>query len=123
MLRNGQQTNSEARRVMTWLKIASLVLFALALACGQFSLRHWLNLLKVDRVRCSNSFPARFQPISLAGPFRRPWVVETDLSRADFVIATERARCGEGKDLELIDRLERLGLAIAFAVHLQKANE
>jgi hypothetical protein len=46
--------------------------------------------------------------------FRRDWVVETNLSKADFVIATARSRCTEGKDLELIDRVERLGLAFAW---------
>jgi hypothetical protein len=45
--------------------------------------------------------------------FRRDWAVETNFSKADFVIATERSRCGEGKDLDLIDRVERLGLAFA----------
>jgi hypothetical protein len=52
--------------------------------------------------------------------FRQPWVVETDVSKADFVVATERAHCGGGNGLELIDRVERLGLR--FACTYKKAT-
>jgi hypothetical protein len=46
--------------------------------------------------------------------FRRNWVVETDQSKADFIIGTERWNCGEGKDIALIDRVERFGRALAW---------
>jgi hypothetical protein len=45
--------------------------------------------------------------------FRRNWAVETDVSKADYVIATERAGCGERANLDLVDRVERLGMPFA----------
>ena len=46
--------------------------------------------------------------------FRRNWVVETDLPKADFIIGTERWNCGQGKDVVLIDRVERFGRTFAW---------
>ena len=46
--------------------------------------------------------------------FRRNWVVETDPRKADFLIGTERWNCGEGKDVVLLDRVERFGRAFAW---------
>jgi hypothetical protein len=46
--------------------------------------------------------------------FRRNWVVETDERKADFLIGTERWNCGEGKDVMLIDRVERFGQPFAW---------
>lgn len=45
--------------------------------------------------------------------FRRDWQVATDEAKADYAIATERAGCGERENLEMIDRVERLGLTFA----------
>ena len=38
---------------------------------------------------------------------RRPWRLETDPDKADFLIATERMRCGQGRPVVLIDEVKR----------------
>jgi hypothetical protein len=45
---------------------------------------------------------------------KRPWVVGTDPDKADFVIATERWRCGEDKPLILIDEVKRFDRTFAW---------
>jgi hypothetical protein len=45
---------------------------------------------------------------------KRPWLVGTDADKADFVIATERWRCGEDKPLILIDEVKRFDRTFAW---------
>ena len=45
--------------------------------------------------------------------FRRPWVLETEIARADFIIDTERWRCGQDVDATLLDEVTRLGVSFA----------
>jgi hypothetical protein len=45
---------------------------------------------------------------------RRPWIVETDPDKADFIIATQRSRCAENKPLVLIDEVRRLDRTFAW---------
>jgi hypothetical protein len=42
------------------------------------------------------------------------WIVETDPSKAQFLIETERYRCAQGRDAMLIDEVKRLGQAFAW---------
>ena len=39
---------------------------------------------------------------------KRPWLVETDPDKADFIIATERWRCADDKPVVLIDEVRAL---------------
>jgi hypothetical protein len=44
----------------------------------------------------------------LVGPMlQRPWILETDPDKADFIIATQRWHCADGKPLILIDEVKR----------------
>ena len=45
---------------------------------------------------------------------KRPWMVETDPDKADFIIATELSRCAENKRLELIDEVKRFDRTFAW---------
>ncbi len=46
--------------------------------------------------------------------FQRPWRLEVDPAKADYVIATERWPCAEGlTDVVLIDEVKRFGHAFA----------
>jgi hypothetical protein len=45
---------------------------------------------------------------------RRPWIVETDPEKADFIIATQRSRCAENKPVVLIDEVRRLDRTFAW---------
>jgi hypothetical protein len=45
---------------------------------------------------------------------RRPWVVETDPDKADFIIATQRSRCAENKPVVLIDEVKRFDRTFAW---------
>jgi hypothetical protein len=45
---------------------------------------------------------------------KRPWVVETDPDKADFIIATERLRCADGKPIVLIDEIKRFDRTFAW---------
>jgi len=51
---------------------------------------------------------------AVAPMLRRPWTIETDPEKADFIIATERARCAAGPDLALIDEVKRFGRTFAW---------
>ena len=44
----------------------------------------------------------------------RPWIVETDPDKADFVIATQRWRCADDKPLILIDEVKRFDRTFAW---------
>jgi hypothetical protein len=45
---------------------------------------------------------------------KRPWLVETDPDKADFIIATERLRCADGKPVVLIDEVKRFDRTFAW---------
>jgi hypothetical protein len=51
----------------------------------------------------------------LVGPLlRRPWIIETDPDKADFIIETERWRCAENKRVVLIDEVRRFDRPFAW---------
>jgi hypothetical protein len=45
---------------------------------------------------------------------RRPWIVETDPDKADFIIETERWRCAKNLPVTLIDEVKRFDRAFAW---------
>jgi hypothetical protein len=45
---------------------------------------------------------------------KRPWLIETDPEKADFIIATEQWPCAENKPVELIDEVRRLDRTFAW---------
>jgi hypothetical protein len=53
---------------------------------------------------------------------KRPWVVETDPERADFIIATERSQCADGKDVVLIDEVKRFDRTFAWVYARRPGN-
>jgi len=59
----------------------------------------------------------------LVGPLlRRPWVVETDPDKADFIIATERWRCADNKPVVLIDEVKRFDRTFAW-VYARRSDD
>jgi hypothetical protein len=51
----------------------------------------------------------------LVGPMlKRPWIVEIDPAKADFVIATERSRCADESRVVLIDEVKRFDRTFAW---------
>jgi hypothetical protein len=58
---------------------------------------------------CIRTREERVHPI-----LRRPWVVETDPDKADFVIETQRSRCAENKAVVLIDEVKRYDRTFAW---------
>jgi hypothetical protein len=46
--------------------------------------------------------------------FRRPWQVEIEASKADFIIETERWKCAQGSGATLIDEVKRLDAPLAW---------
>jgi hypothetical protein len=52
---------------------------------------------------------------------RRPWIVETDPDKADFIIATQRSRCAENKPVVLIDEVKRFDRTFAW-VYARRAD-
>lgn len=46
--------------------------------------------------------------------YRRPWRLETDPAKADYVIATERMKCADNLPLDLIDEVRRLDRVFAW---------
>jgi len=53
---------------------------------------------------------------------KRPWVVETDPERADFIIATERSRCADNQSVVLIDEVKRFDRTFAW-VYARRAGD
>jgi hypothetical protein len=45
---------------------------------------------------------------------RRPWIVETDPDKTDFIIATQRSRCADNKAVVLIDEVTRFDRTFAW---------
>lgn len=51
----------------------------------------------------------------MAAPlFRRPWLLETEPAKADFLVATERFPCAERTGAVLVDTVERFGVPLAW---------
>jgi hypothetical protein len=46
--------------------------------------------------------------------YRRPWRLETDASKAHYLIATERMNCAENQPVVLIDEVKRFGRPFAW---------
>jgi hypothetical protein len=53
---------------------------------------------------------------------RRPWTVETDPQKADFIIETQRWRCAENRAVVLIDEVKRFDRTFAWVYARQPAN-
>jgi hypothetical protein len=51
---------------------------------------------------------------NVAPMLQRPWIVETDPDKADFIIATELSRCAEDKPVDLIDEVKRFNRTFAW---------
>jgi len=59
----------------------------------------------------------------MVGPMlKRPWVVETDPDKADFIIETPRSRCAAGKPVVLIAEVKRFDRAFAW-VYARRPQE
>jgi hypothetical protein len=52
----------------------------------------------------------------------RPWIVETDPQKADFIIETQRSRCAENQSVVLIDEVKRFNRTFAWVYARQSAN-
>jgi hypothetical protein len=52
---------------------------------------------------------------------KRPWIVQTDPDKADFIIATERSRCADDKPVILIDEVKRFDRTFAWVYARQPA--
>jgi hypothetical protein len=46
--------------------------------------------------------------------YRRPWRLETDADKANYIIATERMNCAENRHLVLIDEVRRFDRVFAW---------
>ena len=51
---------------------------------------------------------------NVSAMLQRPWIVETDPDKADFIIATELWRCGRDQPVELIDEVKRFDRTFAW---------
>jgi hypothetical protein len=109
-------------------------------AYGRFDLDYWsaaatVALRRLER-RLDYDFPGRFAQAppsiticigfreSMVAPlFRRPWRLEVDPKKADFIIATERWRCAEDIPAAvLIDEVKRFDRAFAWT-YLRQAPQ
>jgi hypothetical protein len=54
---------------------------------------------------------------------RRPWIVEADPDKADFIIATQRWRCAENKSVVLIDEVKRFDRTFAWVYARRDYNK
>ena len=66
---------------------------------------------------CIGAREDRVQPL-----LRRPWIVETDPDKADFIIATQRWRCADDKPLVLIDEVKRFDRTFAWVYARREPN-
>ena len=48
--------------------------------------------------------------------FKRAWVIEPDPQKADFIIETERMRCGKGSEGVVIDEVKRYDVPFAWTI-------
>jgi hypothetical protein len=110
-------------------------------AYGRFELDYWSIAAKPalrrleQRLAYDRSIVWNQSPPSLVicipwrewgvGPMlRRPWKLETDPDRADYVIVTERAQaqCASRSGLELIDEFKRFDRAFAWTYRRRSAQ-
>ena len=60
---------------------------------------------------------------SIVAPIlRRPWIVETDPNKADFIIETQRSRCAANQPIVLIDEVKRFDRTFAWVYARQPEN-
>jgi hypothetical protein len=60
----------------------------------------------------------------MVGPIlRRPWIIETDPDKADFIIESQRSRCAEGKAVVLIDEVKRFDRTFAWVYARRRTQE
>jgi hypothetical protein len=57
----------------------------------------------------------------VAPMLKRPWIVQIDPDKADFIIATELSRCAENKPVDLIDEVKRFDRTFAW-VYVRRAE-
>jgi hypothetical protein len=53
---------------------------------------------------------------------KRPWLIETDPDKADFIIETQRSRCAAGKPVVLIDEVKRSDRSFAWVYARRSQN-
>ncbi|MGZ5881580.1 MAG: hypothetical protein ACXWJO_07455 [Xanthobacteraceae bacterium] len=58
---------------------------------------------------------------NVSAMLQRPWIVETDPDKADFIIATELWPCGRDKPVELIDEVKRFDRTFAWIYARRRA--
>ena len=63
-----------------------------------------------------------FHENSVAPMFRRPWQLESDPSKADFIIESQRWRCGQHLPVIVIDEIKRFGLPFARVLAHQSGD-
>jgi len=107
-------------------------------AYGRFDMDYWAAAATVALRRLEERIdletPDRFQrkPPSLliciawreaavTPMYRRPWRIETDPGKSDYIIATERSNCADGQPMMLIDEVKRFRRSFAWTYirHLQ----
>jgi len=100
-------------------------------AAGRFELDHWgaaatealrqlERRLDADTSGRFTSQPPRvfvcliYRAAAVGMLFRRPWQVEIEASKADFIIETERWKCAQNTGATLIDEVKRLDTPLAW---------
>jgi hypothetical protein len=108
-------------------------------AYGRFEQDYWslavLPALRRLEDRIDRDDPSRFatNPPSIklcvgfheelvAPMFRRPWQLELEPSKADFIIESERWRCGKHLPVIVVDEIKRFGLPFARILARQPAD-
>jgi hypothetical protein len=108
-------------------------------AYGRFEQDYWslavLPALRRLEDRIDRDDPGRFatNPPSIklcvgfheelvAPMFRRPWQLELEPSKADFIIESERWRCGKHLPVIVVDEIKRFGLPFARILARQPAD-
>jgi hypothetical protein len=107
-------------------------------AYGRFDLDYWsaaaTEAVRRLEARLTKNPPARFAARAprvlvcigwrqeMVGPmFSRPWRVETDPAKADFIIETERTKCRPDHQGSVIDEVQRFGRTFAQTIAMPPA--